>query len=215
MVRSPAAGADVTKAVTAAEAIVADLMTKREAATKHVAELTQQRAGIALAAHTAGGEARKKLDNINRQSAMHESELASLSDAIGEADARLASARHAAGMAAERERAEGAVEKIDALAELAAELDATTLKLRDLITSAFDTVSGLNRDQIPNVPPDRLFQLGVGRAFRSVLAARLKLIVDIELVAPSSRTTVTDITSSTVTAVHAWRDRVCGRQDAA
>jgi rubrerythrin len=61
-----------------AEAIVAQLEQKRIKCIARGTELADERANVALAAHTGDAVARKKLDSLNRESAEHASELQSL-----------------------------------------------------------------------------------------------------------------------------------------
>jgi hypothetical protein len=77
------------KAVTAAEAavakaqtIVTDLEAKRELAIKNGTALADERANVALAAHTGDQKAAKRLQEIHQAIAVHGSELASLDAAL-------------------------------------------------------------------------------------------------------------------------------------
>jgi hypothetical protein len=81
--------------VTKAEDVLAGLRMKREALVARGTELAGQRQRISYAAHTAGGEARAQLDQINRQIAMQGSEAPSLDAAISEAEVRVERARQA------------------------------------------------------------------------------------------------------------------------
>src|SRR5205823_1125685 len=91
-----------------ASAILDELQTKR---TQHVAKgekLAAERSSIALVAFTKGGKERARLDEINRESALHDSELRSLDCAIAEAAERVKRAQAAEAQAANRQRAEEA-----------------------------------------------------------------------------------------------------------
>jgi chromosome segregation ATPase len=70
-----------------AEAVVAQLEQKRAACMKHGTELQDERANVALDAHTGDAKARQRLNEINSEIAVHASELASL-DAAMRAGAR-------------------------------------------------------------------------------------------------------------------------------
>ena len=74
----------------AAEAILADLTAKRAHCQRHGIELADQRAQIALKAHTGDIPARERLDQINAAIASHGSELASYDAALQAAGAKLA-----------------------------------------------------------------------------------------------------------------------------
>ena len=77
------------------EATVRDLERKREACVKRGTELADERAAVALAAHTGDKTARKRLDEINAAIASHASELASFDAAIKAAGERLREAQAA------------------------------------------------------------------------------------------------------------------------
>src|SRR5258708_13720243 len=91
-----------------AEKILHDLRAKREAAVAHGHSLGEERTQLAFGAHTGDAAARKKLDTINREAALHDSELRSLDCAIAEATARVERARQAEERAAARQRPEDA-----------------------------------------------------------------------------------------------------------
>lgn len=95
-----------------AEAIVRDLEDKRRSLVQKATELTDERQRVSFAAHTGDQAARKKLDRVNADLALHESEMASILSAIAEANVRVG--------AAQREAA--ATEDRAAAKELSAEL---------------------------------------------------------------------------------------------
>jgi molecular chaperone GrpE (heat shock protein) len=95
-----------TNTVAACEATLAGLEKKREACVRRGTELQDERANVALAAHTGDAAARKRLDAINRESAEHASELQSLDAALRAAAERVAVARRAE--AEEQDRANAA-----------------------------------------------------------------------------------------------------------
>jgi chromosome segregation ATPase len=76
-----------------AEATVASLEQKRIKCVAHGTELQDERANVALAAHTGDVKARKRLDEINAALAVHSSELASLDAALRAATEQLERAR--------------------------------------------------------------------------------------------------------------------------
>jgi rubrerythrin len=78
-----------------AEATVASLEAKRAACVAHGTELADERSHVALAAHTGDAKARKRLDEINDDLAVHGSELASLDAALRAASEKLAQAKQA------------------------------------------------------------------------------------------------------------------------
>src|SRR5262249_9845936 len=84
------------------EATIGDLEHKRAACTKRGTELADERAAVALDAHTGNAKAAKRLAEIHSAIAMHGSELASLDAAIKAAGERLRQAQEAEARAEER-----------------------------------------------------------------------------------------------------------------
>jgi hypothetical protein len=102
-----------------AEHVLNNLRQKREALVAHGHSLGEERTQIAFAAHAGDdAKARKRLDELNREAALHESELRSLDAAIAEATKRLAAADAAEAQAANRVRAEEARKTVAELAEV-------------------------------------------------------------------------------------------------
>src|SRR5262245_11737392 len=97
-----------TKKLSAAEAekTLADLQAKRPACVARGTDLADERAAVALDAHTGNAVARKRLDEINAAIAAHGSELASLDAAIAVAKHNVESAK-ANETAAEQKRCAG------------------------------------------------------------------------------------------------------------
>jgi hypothetical protein len=89
-----------------AERVASELKAKRDALVAHGIELGEQRQHVAFDAHTGDGAARKRLDTINREAALEDSELRSLDAAIAEAGGRVEQAR--ATEAQERDKANAA-----------------------------------------------------------------------------------------------------------
>ena len=105
------------------EATVRDLERKREACVRRGVELADERANVALAAHTGNVKARKRLDEINTAIATHESELASLGAAIKAAGESLKKAEAAAALEADRKLAGEARVIVDRIESLFASAD--------------------------------------------------------------------------------------------
>jgi hypothetical protein len=80
-------------AVSKAQSVVVDLEKKREAAVKRGNQLADERANVALAAHTGDEKAAKRLQEIHQQIAVHGSELASLDAAIRAAGEKVTAAQ--------------------------------------------------------------------------------------------------------------------------
>jgi hypothetical protein len=89
-----------------AEKTLRDLRAKREAAVARGHSLGEERTQLAFGAHALGDtKSKKRLDEINRESALHESELRSLDCAISEAAERVKAAQAVEARKAERARA--------------------------------------------------------------------------------------------------------------
>src|SRR5205814_312151 len=92
--------------VSKAERVIAELRGKREAMIAHATEVANERSALAYAAHAGDdSKARGRLNEINRELAVHDSELRSLDAAIAEASKRLEAARQAEALAADRKLA--------------------------------------------------------------------------------------------------------------
>jgi hypothetical protein len=126
-----------------AEAVLTELAAKRDAHLELGKKLTDDRREIAFAANTGDQGARKKLDALNHESALHERELENLSAAIEEAIKRLDAARREENLKGDRKKAlrlrellpqfVAHGEKIDEmLASLVAESNAMAQTLREM-----------------------------------------------------------------------------------
>jgi hypothetical protein len=89
-------------AVGKAQTVVAGLEEKRAAAIQHGSELADERANVALAAHTGDEKAAKRLGEIHTAIAMHGSELASLDAALRAAGAKVEAAQAAVAVEAQK-----------------------------------------------------------------------------------------------------------------
>ena len=93
--------------VEAAEAAIGNLESKRAALVARGEELATVRASYAFAAHAKGDKAaRAKLDQINKETVEHSSELASIDAALKTANERLVEAKQHEAKAVDRERAQ-------------------------------------------------------------------------------------------------------------
>jgi hypothetical protein len=92
--------------VAKAERVLSGLRQKREAAVARGVVLGEERTTLAFAAHADDdAKARKRLDEINRESALGDSELRSIDAALSEGAKRLAAAQAVEAREADRERA--------------------------------------------------------------------------------------------------------------
>src|SRR5215472_17334552 len=86
-----------------AEAVIASLQAKRDALVQHGKQLDQVRASNAYAALAKDdAKARQRLDALNKETAEHSSELASLDSALKTAQERLEAAQRHEAKQAER-----------------------------------------------------------------------------------------------------------------
>jgi hypothetical protein len=135
--------------VAEAKAVVADLEEKRAASVQRGTDLADERANVALAAHTGDDKAAKRLSEIHQAIAIHGSELASLDAALRAASTKVEYAQSA--LAVE-------LKKLDAI-KLRAASSAFAAHMRKLDTALDDLVNVLY-----DVEPirQRLQALGVG-----------------------------------------------------
>jgi hypothetical protein len=107
-----------------AEKILTELRGKHEAAVAHGVALGEERTQLAFGAHALNDKAaRRRLDEINRESALHDSELRSIDCAIAEATTRVKHAQQAEARKADRQKAAELRKHVDELAELPAFVD--------------------------------------------------------------------------------------------
>jgi hypothetical protein len=94
------------------------LRSKRDALVAHGVSLGEERGKISFSAHTGDKTARSKLDKLNADLALHDSELCSLDAAISESAVRVERARQAQARAVDRQRAEEAQTLVRELSEV-------------------------------------------------------------------------------------------------
>jgi hypothetical protein len=180
-----------------AENILRDLRAKREAAVAHGHSLGEERTRLAFTAHGLGdSKARKRLDEINRESALHDSELRSLDCAISEAAARVDRARQAEVQAAARQKAEEARKHVDELAKCFPYLDRHLAEAARALIAIHDGVAQLHAAGF-SFPSDAQLRLGIAAVIQT-WAHRLprswhdQLRDGFEFLPPGRRQTATD-----------------------
>jgi hypothetical protein len=149
-----------------AEHVLNNLRQKREVLVARGVELSEQRTKLAFAAH-AGDEAkaRKQLDEINREAALHGSELHSLDAAIAEAGTRVERAQQAEAQKAARERAAEAQKLVRELGECFPYLDC---KLAEAATALVAIEKGFAQLRALGIgPSDAQVRLNVTRALET------------------------------------------------
>jgi hypothetical protein len=182
------------------KAILPQLEEKLSAASARQAEITRERNSIALAAHMGSANDRARLDKLNQDGAILAGEIEGLDAAILQAKARIAEAE--ANAAAEidhgkrrevvllAEQIRGHGERIDALwRNSIEEFDALQAKLQQIV------------------------QLGVGRPTqqqvrvacqRALISAFIGSPLQIEIIAPNARHTVTELVNSWANGAKTW-----------
>jgi hypothetical protein len=105
------------------EGLIAELTRKREACVQRGAELSDERAAVALAAHTGDAKAAKRLTEIHGLLGTQASELASFDAALKAAGEKLAAAQAAEARAADRQRAAELSAHVDELAQIPAYIE--------------------------------------------------------------------------------------------
>jgi hypothetical protein len=116
-------GTVMTSDVEQAERTLATLRQKREQLIARGHSLGEDAGKISYSAHTGDGQTRKRLDKLNAEIALHDSELRSLDAAIAEAAARVQQAQAAEAQVADRQTAEEARKLVRELAECFAYVD--------------------------------------------------------------------------------------------
>jgi hypothetical protein len=107
-----------------AERVIANLTAKRDALVARGTEMATIRASYAYAAHARDDEtARRKLDAINRETAEHGSELASIDAALKTAQQRLDTAKRYQAAQADRDKARKLSVVLDQFTQTATQLD--------------------------------------------------------------------------------------------
>jgi hypothetical protein len=97
-----------------AQKVLNDLETKLADNRSWQIEIETASKGVSFEAHTAGGEARERLDNLNAQSIAAKQEARSIEIAIGEAQQRLAAAQSAETDSEQRSKASRALALLSA-----------------------------------------------------------------------------------------------------
>jgi hypothetical protein len=174
-----------------AEHVVADLEAKRAAAIRRGTDLADERASVALRAHTGDKQARTKLDQINAALAVHASELASLDAAIGVANAKVGEARVAASKAADRAAAQRLRAVTKEFVDLGHELDGALSDLADIADAMMVKLGHVHRHGSPVPSHEQLDSLG----YRCLLTAlsKTRWARRFERLAPSERRNFADL----------------------
>lgn len=193
-------------AIEQAPGVLASLEAKRFAAEGVRERLAQERAAIAYAAHTGGdAKARKRLDEVNAESAKLGGELASIGEAIAEAKARVKMAK------ADADREIVAAQAGRAL-EISVTVKGRTAKMDTLLAAFFSEASALKTDL------DALHALGCTHpnhgqlqslGERALKTAAMESPFKIEHLAPRERRNFGEIGEAFSAQIERWAD-ACG-----
>jgi hypothetical protein len=129
--------------------------------------LGEERTQIAFAAHASDdAKARKRLDEINREAALGDSELRSIDAAIAEATKRLSAAEQAEAQAANRQRAAEAQKLVSELAEVFPYLDKKLAEAARALIAINDGLQKLHQTGFP-FPTDAQARLAVAQIIQT------------------------------------------------
>jgi hypothetical protein len=128
--------------------------------------LGEQRVQLAFGAHTGDAAARKKLDTINREAALHDSELRSLDCAIAEATKRVERARQDEERAANRQQAEEARKHVDELAKCFPYLDRHLAEAARALIAIHDGIAKLHQAGFA-FPSDHQIRIGIASVLQT------------------------------------------------
>jgi hypothetical protein len=180
--------------------IVATLEEKLSQARARQMAISGERKTVSLAAHMGSADDRARLDQLNQEGAILSGEIESLEAAITDAQTRIADARAAAALEAERQKREATV-------RLADELRGHALKIDDLWRQSiaeYLLLQGKLHD---------IAQSGVGRPSlhqvqsacrRALISAFIGTPLQFQLLAIGERHTVSNLVGSWARNVEAW-----------
>jgi hypothetical protein len=186
------------------EKVLAELRSKRDALVARGVELGEARQQVAFSAHTGDAAARKKLDAINREAALHDSELRSLDAAIAEAGTRVEAARHAEEQAQAREVAKELLARAHAIVEHARALDdANTVRVAEgaALSEELELLRALGQRIGVHVPNHQQLLAMGSRAERTTMALTPWAREVGEAIAPNERRNHTSYAVP-------WRDQI-------
>jgi hypothetical protein len=153
-----------------AERVIGDLEKKRDALVARGNEMATIRASYAFAAHARNDEtARRKLDQINRETAEHGSELASIDAALKTAQQRLEAARRLEAKQADREQALALRQALKQFCEHGAGVDAALEVLVASCNGLQESLTAMHRCG-SNFPTDAQLQSLGGRVLLGALS---------------------------------------------
>jgi hypothetical protein len=199
------------------EGVITELEDKLQQARAALAAITAERKTISLAAHMGSAEDRARLNQLNQEGAVLSGEIESIEAAIAEVQVRVAAAKRAAAMEADRQKRQG-------LVQLAGELQGHALKIDDLWRQSIAEYFVLQRKlhDIAQSGVNRPSQHQVQSACRrALIAAFIGTPLQLELLPPTGRHTVADLVGTWVRNVEGWANQkmeqpsIAGGKDAA
>jgi hypothetical protein len=184
-----ASGSPAPSAIEKAEAVRDALRQKIDAARAGLEKIDDQRREIAFSAHTEGGDAKKRLDDLTALRIAHHAEIESLETAIIEASRRVTDAEQEGEFAEQAEKAARAMEIAAGLIKRARKMDAALAILAKESVAYKVEIDELNFQLGIPAPHARQFQVAAMMALRAVIQFT-PMRDAIEFVAPGQRLTM-------------------------
>jgi hypothetical protein len=136
----------IPPSVSDAEAVISNLEAKRDALVERGRQLGEIRASYAFAAHARNAEtARRKLDQVNKETAEHGSELASIDAALVTARQRLEAAQRHEAKQADREQAKALRDALQQFIQYAAGVDSALEVLVSSCNGMQESLTAMHR----------------------------------------------------------------------
>jgi hypothetical protein len=174
-----------TSDVERAAQVISDLEQKRAKCVQDGTALADERASVALAAHTGDDKAAKRLEEIHKAIVVHGSELASLDAALKAAGDRLSAAKAAEARAEAHRRELEWRKEAAALREDFETLDEAAVDLAEAAVNARDRL--IRTRQLGPTPTDQQFLALGARALKSHLMTTPWMDHDLGPLPPSER----------------------------
>jgi hypothetical protein len=200
LVLEPAVG---DAAEPAYDEIVAELLEKLSQAKARQTVISADRKVISLAAHMGSADDRARLDQLNQEGAILSGEIESIEAAIAEVQARIADAKAAAALDADRQKRQEVV-------RLANELQGHAGKIDGFWRASIDEYLVLQRKlheiaQSSGGRPSRHLVQAACR--RALISAFLGSPLQLELLAPGERHTVAGLVATWARNVEIWANQ--------
>jgi hypothetical protein len=151
-----------------AEHVLNNLLQKREVLVARGHSLGEEQSKIAFSAHTGDQAAKKRLDKINAEAALHDSELRSLDSAIAEGTARVEAARQAEAAEADKVGALSLRETVNEIGECMRYADQHLAKAIDALNAVHAALDQIHASG-SEFPTHMQFAANAERALKSAI----------------------------------------------